>query len=137
MINKIFLLIQVGLTEFLTDEYHNWIVKQCGQIVILVSQINFNKQIVKCMHQQQDADKTNIIDALDSFRDSLIECINIASNTMSKDLPNYKLMTIEALLTIQVHSRDILSGLIENKVSQRQLVEICEQTKIKIFKTNN
>lgn len=36
---------------------------------------------------------------------------------MSKELPNHKLMTIEALLTIQVHSRDILSDLIENRVS--------------------
>lgn len=91
--------------------------KQCGQIVLLVSQINFNKQVVKCMTSQHDgSNDSNALNALTSYRHSLVECINIASNTMSKELPNHKLLTIEALLTIQVHSRDILSDLIENKV---------------------
>lgn len=58
----------------------------------------------------------NVLQSLSAYRNNLIECVNIASNTMSKELPTFKLSTIEALLTIQVHSRDILTGLIENKV---------------------
>lgn len=105
--------LKIGLSEYTSMDYKDWILKQSGQIVLLVSQINFNKQIVKCLESQE----INCHEALEDYRESLIDCINLASNTMSKDLPNYKLMTIEALLTIQVHSRDILTGLIENKVT--------------------
>lgn len=70
------------------------------------------------MHQCGDDEKTNCLQALTSYRDSLVDCINVASNTMSKELPSHKLLTIEALLIIQVHARDILTDLIENKVDR-------------------
>lgn len=102
---------KIGLAEFSTTVYKDWIVKQPGQIVLLVSQINFNKQIVKSMHS------SNVLESLNAYRESLIEGVNTASNMMSKELPNHKLLTVEALLTIQVHARDILTGLVENKVT--------------------
>ena len=40
----------------------------------------------------------------------------MAASVMSKELSNDKTLTIEALLTIEVHSRDTLTGLIKNKV---------------------
>lgn len=58
----------------------------------------------------------NTTDALSKYYDDLINLINLAASVMSKELVYYKTLTIEALLTIEVHSRDTLIGLINNKV---------------------
>lgn len=102
--------LKVGFSEFSSLPYKDWVVKQAGQVVLLVSQINFNKQIVSCLTSDSPHE------ALKMYRENLINSINIAATIMGKALPSYKLLTIEALLTIEVHSRDTLTSLIENKV---------------------
>lgn len=91
-------------------DYKDWILKQAGQIVLLVSQINFNKQVISCLKTQ------NATESLNKYYSDLIQAINSAASLMSKELSNYKTLTIEALLTIEVHSRDTLTELIEKKV---------------------
>lgn len=91
--------------------YKDWILKQPGQVVLLVSQINFSDNIVKSLKSESPAE------ALKEYRTTLIEAINTVANIASKDLANHKLLTIEALITIEVHSRDILSSLIQNSIS--------------------
>ena len=58
----------------------------------------------------------NATEALSKYYDDLINLINLAASVMSKELVYYKTLTIEALLTIEVHSRDTLIGLINNNV---------------------
>lgn len=91
--------------------YRDWILKQCGQVTLLVSQINFNKQIVSSLNSADP------FKALTASLDHMIETINTEARLISKELPNYKVLTIEALLTIEVHSRDVLQDLISNNVS--------------------
>ena len=102
---------KVGISDFESTPYKEWILKQAGQIVLLVSQINFNKRVVASLNS------TDSNSALNEYYQNLIGTINMAASTMSKELLSYKTLTIEALLTIEVHSRDILSDLIQNKVS--------------------
>lgn len=92
--------------------YKEWILKQAGQIVLLVSQINFNRQVINCF------ESNSALERLGSYRKNLVLSINEAASVISKELTNYKTLTVEALLTIEVHSRDTLSSLIENKVGQ-------------------
>ena len=98
------------MTEFTTMDYKQWILNQIGQIVLLVSQINFNNQILIGF----ESDNPNT--SLKNYQKSLITTINQAASVMSKTLPNYKTLTIEALLTIEVHSRDTLTSLITNNI---------------------
>lgn len=90
--------------------YKEWILKQAGQIVLLVSQINFNKQVISCLKSE------NATESLNKYYNQLIQTINSAASVMSKELVNYKTLTMEALLTIEVHSRDTLTELINKKV---------------------
>lgn len=99
-----------GLAKHSNMDYRDWVVGQYGQVVLLISQINFNKQILKCLNS------INAYDSLVGYREELINSINIAASLMSQNLTNHKIMTIEALLTIEVHSRDTLSNLIDNQV---------------------
>jgi hypothetical protein len=53
---------------------------------------------------------------LELYKVNLIAAINLLTSLVSEELPSYKLMSIEALLTLDVHSRDILASLITQKV---------------------
>lgn len=76
-----------------------------------MSQINFNKQIVSCLSSTADSQSL-----LRKYYERLVESINIVASVMSADMPNHKILTIEALLTLEVHSRDILTGLIDANI---------------------
>jgi hypothetical protein len=75
-----------------------------------LSQINFNKKIVTCFS------KDSPVTELELYKVNLIGAINSLTSLVSEELPSYKLMSIEALLTLDVHSRDILASLITQKV---------------------
>ncbi len=53
---------------------------------------------------------------LELYKVNLIAAINSLTSLVSEELPSNKLMSIEALLTLDVHSRDILASLITQKV---------------------
>jgi dynein heavy chain len=103
--------LKVGINEYSVKNYKEWIHKQAGQVVLLVSQINFNKSIVSCLISE------NSNEALKTYHTSMVSLINVVANLISKESVMHKLLTIEALITIEVHSRDILTGLIHNKIS--------------------
>jgi dynein heavy chain len=103
--------LKVGLHEYSVKPYREWIQKEAGQIVLLVGQINFNKQIVACLKSQ------NPNDALKTYQTSLISSINVVANMIAKESVLHKMLTIEAVITIEVHSRDILTTLIQEGIS--------------------
>jgi dynein heavy chain len=58
---------------------------------------------------------------LKKYYERLVESINIVANigsSLSGDMPNHKNLTIEALLTLEVHSRDVLTSLIEANIAK-------------------
>jgi dynein heavy chain, axonemal len=82
--------------------------------VLLASQIKFSKRVVECFSNGANADSPLL---LRNCMHNLINHINSVANIVSSELEGYKLLTIEALLILEVHSRDILAGLIENNVN--------------------
>ncbi len=106
--------LKTEINNFYLQDYKDWLLKEAGQIVLLVSQIDFNKQIVKCLTESNASSSDG---SLKTYRSNLIDSIKIVAQMASKDLPLHKQLTIEALITIQVHSRDILTGLVEKNVT--------------------
>lgn len=49
----------------------------------------------------------------------MISSLNDLAELVSTDLPSYKRLSIEALLTIQVHNRDIISSLIQSQIASK------------------
>ena len=66
----------------------------------------FNKDVVKCFDQAEPKDA--LIEVYEKSKESL----NKLAGLVSSSLQPHQTMSIEALLTIDVHNRDIISNLI-------------------------
>jgi dynein heavy chain len=49
----------------------------------------------------------------------MISTLNELAQLVSTDLTSFKRLAVEALLTVQVHNRDIVTSLIESNVDNR------------------
>lgn len=54
--------------------------------------------------------------ALMDSRDRLVGRLNVLAGMVTKPLPHYKRNSVEALMVIMVHSRDIVNNLIDSKI---------------------
>ena len=68
------------------------------------------------MNQALDSSSDDVDDSLTKIRDEIITTINRVCSLVFIDLEETKLLTVEALLTLQVHWRDIFDVLIQNHV---------------------
>ena len=54
-----------------------------------------------------------------NIRDNMLETLNMLANLVTSNLVPHKRMAINALLTIDVHNRDILNSMVENRITRR------------------
>ena len=81
----------------------------------------FNKSVVNCF---VSVDPQN---ELIGFQHSMVKTLNILAGLVSSNLVPHKRLSINALLTIDVHNRDILNSMIENRVCKRDEFEWTRQ----------
>ena len=74
----------------------------------------FNKDVVKCF------DQSNPITAITQVQSDLIKSLEELAGIVSKNIKSYQRMSIEALLTINVHNRNILHTMIIDKVTSKE-----------------
>ena len=53
------------------------------------------------------------------MRDNMLETLNMLAKLVSSNLVPHRRMAINALLTIDVHNRDILNSMVDNKINRR------------------
>lgn len=70
----------------------------------------FNKDVVRCF------DRGDPIASLNEVLEKMMEFLSQLAGLVSSALQAYQTMCIEALLTIDVHNRDILSKMINDGV---------------------
>lgn len=73
----------------------------------------FNKDVVRCFDQGDPKA------ALTEVRNKMVHSLGQLAGLVSSSLQPYQTMCIEALLTIDVHNRDILSNMINDGVVYR------------------
>ena len=73
----------------------------------------FNKDVVRCFDQSDQRT------ALIQVQEKMMGHLSSLASLVSGNMPPHQTMSIEALLTIDVHSRDILSKMINNDVTKR------------------
>lgn len=105
--------LKLGLSDARTTEYLAWILQHPGQIVLTVSQMISTRDI----NQTLGLPAGDIDDALIRIRDQMISTINNVCSLVLGQVESRKLLTVEALLTLQVHWRDIVETLIRDHVS--------------------
>ena len=61
----------------------------------------------------------NPLSEIRRIRDKMLEILNMLANLVTSNLVPHKRMAINALLTINVHNRDILNSMVENRITRR------------------
>ncbi|XP_069117336.1 dynein axonemal heavy chain 6-like isoform X3 [Argopecten irradians] len=102
-----------GLAGWTGTELQDWVLRHPGQVVITVAQIQFNKDVVRCF------DQTSPIDALIQVKDNMVDSLNCLAGLVSSDIKFHQRSSIEALLTINVHNRDIVIMMIDDKITRK------------------
>lgn len=109
---NIWISFQLGLVDIKTQDYVDWIQNHHGQVVLTISQVIYTREV----NQALDSSSDDVDDSLTKIRDEIITTINRVCSLVFIDLEETKLLTVEALLTLQVHWRDIFDVLIQNHV---------------------
>ncbi|XP_038617180.1 dynein heavy chain 14, axonemal [Tachyglossus aculeatus] len=100
-----------GVEEWDQTEFQQWVQTHPGQVVLVVSQIMFNKDCVKSFQS------SNPKKELEKVHAELVNHLEkLADLGVSDNLHFRTKTTLEALLTLYVHCRDILTDLIHRQI---------------------
>ncbi|PFX28824.1 Dynein heavy chain 1, axonemal [Stylophora pistillata] len=102
------------LVDYGTREYSEWVLAHPGQAILTVSQIVFNRDVLTCFRT------TKPKEALQNKREKLVSVLHSLSQMVTSSLVPHQHQTLEALLTIDVHARDVLDSMIANQVYQME-----------------
>ncbi len=72
-----------------------------------------NKEMNLCFNHDNPHSQVKLM------RDNMLETLNMLAKLVSSNLVPHRRMAINALLTIDVHNRDILNSMVENKINRR------------------
>ncbi|XP_023930267.1 dynein heavy chain 6, axonemal [Lingula anatina] len=113
--------LKMGLSDWVGIKLQDWVLKHPGQVVLTVAQIMFNKDVLNCFATYEPRK------AMMSIQDNLVETLNVLAGLVSTNLASHKRLSIEALLIITVHNRDIVADMIDNKVTKKDDFEWMKQ----------
>lgn len=83
-------------------------------LVSFQSQIVFNRDVLSCFRTPRPKD------SLQGKREKLVSVLHSLSQLVTSSLVSHQHQTLEALLTIDVHARDVLDSMIANQVYQME-----------------
>ncbi|XP_053163841.1 dynein axonemal heavy chain 14 isoform X5 [Hemicordylus capensis] len=102
--------ISAGITEWDQMEFKEWFFTHPGQVVLVVSQIMFTMECEKAFLSFNPKERM-IADC-----DELISLLEQLAEIASDVLHYHKQSTLEALVTLYIHCRDILTTLLDHEV---------------------
>ncbi|XP_029448950.1 dynein heavy chain 14, axonemal isoform X2 [Rhinatrema bivittatum] len=103
-------LVTAGVKEWSKSEFRKWVTMHPGQVVLVVSQIMFSKD---CLRSFLDPDPET---ELRRVHAGLVKQLEELAEMVSGSLHRRQRTTLEALLTLYVHCRDVLMEIIQKKV---------------------
>ncbi|KAF7254362.1 Dynein heavy chain 6, axonemal [Varanus komodoensis] len=102
--------ITVGVAEWHLMEFKEWFFTHPGQVVLLVSQIMFTEECetdLRCSNPKKE---------MIAGRDDLISLLEQLAEIASDILPYHKQTTLEALVILFIHCRDVLTTMIDHEI---------------------
>ncbi|KAG8234154.1 hypothetical protein J437_LFUL014944 [Ladona fulva] len=113
---------KIAIYDFsLKDSRRNWIMSHPSQVILTVSQIMWS-QDVHVILESNDVENELIIFEKKCFRD-----LNDLAAMVRRDIPKLLRAVLCALITIDVHARDIITIMVENKVTSSLSFEWLKQ----------
>ena len=99
-----------SFTEYSTKKRVDWMLNWPGMVILCVSQINWASEIQNRLHQKSSE---LIKDYHKTLNDELIETVGLIR---SKSISNINRISIKALITVDVHAKDVVEELIKKNV---------------------
>ncbi|XP_066474528.1 dynein axonemal heavy chain 6 [Tiliqua scincoides] len=125
MFNSLRRLSKAAIADYQTKERVEWVVAgHPSQVVLTISQLMWCRDLTQCL----EGDDHDHLEALTEFENVNFERLNALASLVRGILPKLHRNIITALITIDVHARDIVTELVGQKVDsvdnfdwQRQL----------------
>ncbi|XP_042305526.1 dynein axonemal heavy chain 6 [Sceloporus undulatus] len=116
---------KAAIADYQTKERVEWVVAgHPSQVVLTISQLMWCRDLTLCL----EGDFQDHLEALEEFEEENFERLNALASLVRGSLPKLHRNIITALITIDVHARDIVTELVGQKVDtvdnfdwQRQL----------------
>jgi dynein heavy chain len=106
-------LIARAMAEYSPDVRASWVLEWPSQVINVVSQIMWTKAVTKALHE----DTTSVSQSLKQYRSILSDQIMDIVRLLRGQIPRLTRLALEALIVADVHSRDVLSELINTGVT--------------------
>ncbi|XP_036606051.1 dynein heavy chain 6, axonemal [Trichosurus vulpecula] len=111
---------KAAIADYQTKIRIEWVVAgHPSQVVLTVSQIMWCRDLTECL-EGEDQDH---LQAMEGFEKTNFERLNALAGLVRGSLPKLHRNIITALITIDVHARDIVSELVATKVSTSECFE--------------
>ncbi|XP_069810836.1 dynein axonemal heavy chain 14 isoform X3 [Dendropsophus ebraccatus] len=124
-------LVRAGVLDWGQSDFKKWVLAHPGQVILVVSQIMFSKDCLKGFSSEDP--ETELRGVLSNLEKRLGELAELA---VEVPLLHQK-RTLEALLILYVHCRDVLTDLLRNKVFTAEDFEWTRQLRYDWNKQNN
>ncbi|XP_078503488.1 dynein axonemal heavy chain 14 [Lissotriton helveticus] len=124
-------LMKSGVADWNQLEFKKWVLAHPGQVVLVVSQIMFNKECVKSFQSSESGSEMKRVHA--ELMNQLEELAEMSADVLHL----HQQTTLEALLILYVHCRDILADLLKKKVNSPDDFEWSRQLRYEWNEQNN
>ncbi|KAJ3281611.1 Dynein heavy chain 6, axonemal [Borealophlyctis nickersoniae] len=104
-------LIKGAVAEFEESKRTDWVREHVGQVVVTGNQIIWTRDVGECLKAAEP------LKALAQFKQKSVNALSAVAALVRGDLTKIQRGIIGALITIDVHNRDIVQGLINAKVT--------------------
>jgi dynein heavy chain len=123
MISSLRKLTKAAIADFLQKERPDWTVAgHASQVVLTVSQIYWVKELTDVL--ESDGDR---LAGLDEFLKENFRRLNQLAAIVRRELPPIHRAILGALITIDVHARDIIAELCDQKIDRSDSFEFLKQ----------
>lgn len=110
MTKSVHMVMAESLAAYVKDPRNKWVLSWPGQVVLAVSQKYWTSYVHQAIRKGQKA-MDEYLQLCNSQIDSIVALVRGKLSTQNR-------ITLGALVVLDVHSRDVLSKLVENKVSK-------------------
>ncbi|XP_066905838.1 dynein axonemal heavy chain 6 isoform X4 [Halyomorpha halys] len=112
MFISLYRLMKLSIDDFPTKKRTEWVLCHASQIILAVSQIMWARNVQLVLNP----DNKDVLENVLHFEKKCFSDLNDLASLVRGNLKSVHRTTLGALITIDVHARDIISGLVQAKV---------------------
>jgi len=98
--------LKLSIDQYTETKRTKWVLEHCGQCVLNGSQVHWTSEVEEAIQANK------LPDYLQFLNDQLLECVELVRHKLTK----LQSITMSALITIDVHARDVIKRLCDLKV---------------------